>query len=177
MKELDVLGLQVEPSSNAPFVVLGEQDEPHRLLPLFIGPAEAAAIAIAVSENIPPRPMTHDLLAMVIDTLGATVVCAEISEIRDESFRGYLVVRTSEGDQYIDARPSDAIAVAVRVGAPVFASDEVLEQSGIVPAPPSELAIDAEVDQFRAFLDGIDPDDFGAGSGPSEPGDRFGQED
>lgn len=170
MKHVDLLGLQLEPTSQAPLVLLREQDEPHRVLPVFVGPAEATAIALALSDTAPPRPLTHDLMVTLLSSLEATVERVEITEVRDEAFVAELVMRASDGLQRIDARPSDAIALALRVDAPLLVSDEVLDESGVtIEIEPldeldeiDETVIEAEVDQFRAFLDDIDPDDFAA---------------
>jgi bifunctional DNase/RNase len=169
MKEVDVLGLQLEPTHNLPVVVLGEQDEPKRLLAMVIGPAEASAIALAIAGAEPSRPLTHDLLVSLIRTVGAEVRGAEIIEQRDGSFLAEVVVTDAAGsDQRVDARPSDAIAVALRVGAPVLVHERVLEDAGVLPpVPDDDTAIDAEVDQFRAFLDEIDPDAFGSEDVPT----------
>jgi hypothetical protein len=170
MKAVDVLGLNLETRSGAPLVVLREQDAPHRLLPIFIGGREAVAIALALSGETPPRPLTHDLLAALIDSLDAHVDHVEVTEVRDGTFLAELVVAGPHGGVNLDSRPSDAIALALRVDAPLFASDAVLAEAGaLVPARPDEGTIDEDVDQFRAFLDEVDPSEFKKHQGPGEP--------
>lgn len=172
MKEVDLLGLQLEPTTKAPIVLLGEREAPNRILPVFVGPPEAAAIALALSHIEPPRPLTHDLMATLVNALDATVLRVEITEVTDQAFLAQLVIRTAAGDRHIDARPSDALALALRVDAPILVSDDVLEQSGVLPEEPTEVAIDAEVDQFRAFLDAIDPDDFVDDATADDPSEK-----
>lgn len=169
MKAVDLLGVHVEARSGAPLVLLREHDEPHRLLPIFVGTPEAVAIGLGLSGDAPPRPATHDLLASLVDLLDAHVERVEVTQVRDGAFIAELSVTAATGDRRIDSRPSDAIALAVRVDAPVFVADEVLDEAGVVMAAAEdddEEEISAEVDRFRAFLDEIDPSAFG---GPGEP--------
>jgi bifunctional DNase/RNase len=176
MKPVDVLGLNLETGSGTPLVVLREQDAPHRLLPIFIGGREAVAIALALSGETPPRPLTHDLLAALIDSLDAHVDHIEVTEVRDGTFLAELVVAGPHGGVNLDSRPSDAIALALRVDAPMFASDAVLAEAGaLVPDLPDEGTIDEDVDRFRAFLDDVDPSEFEKRQGPGEPPDQGGR--
>src|SRR5690606_41012152 len=138
VKPVDVLGLNVEVGSGEPIVLLREVDEPHRVLPISIGGREALAIAMALSGEEPPRPLTHDLLAAIIDTLDVTVERVEVTAIRDGTLLAELVVRGPSGGALIDSRPSDAIALALRVDAPLFASEEVLDEAGAVLLVRSE---------------------------------------
>jgi bifunctional DNase/RNase len=171
MKEVDVVGLQLEPIQNVLIVVLGEQDEPKRLLPMVIGPSEAGAIAQAIAGSEPARPLTHDLLASVTRAVGAEVRSAEITQQSDGTFLAELVVTNAAGDdRRVDARPSDAIAVALRCRAPVLVNEGVLDDSGVLPpVPDDDTLIDDEVERFRAFLDEIDPEAFGSEEVPPAP--------
>lgn len=180
MKRVDIAGLAVDSASGVPLVVLREVDAPHRMLPIAIGGLEAAAIAFAVSGQAPPRPLTHDLMAMLVERLDGHVDAVEVTTIADGTFHASLAMHGPTGSQQLDTRPSDAIALALRFGAPLFVADAVLDTAGIVEqAAPSGVAdldadqIDAMVDEFRSFLDTIDADEFArdTGDGPDATDD------
>lgn len=156
MRELDVIGVRVEMSSNNPIVLLRERGG-DRYLPIWVGAAEASAIAFAQQGVIPPRPLTHDLLRDVISALGRTVQEVRITEIRDSVFHAELVF---DGGLVVGSRSSDAIALALRVGCRIVGADAVLEAGGV--AVPDED--EDEVERFREFLDQISPEDFEKGS-------------
>ena len=168
MKRVELAGLGLDASSGLPLVILREDDEPHRLLPIFVGGPEAAAIALAVSGEVPPRPLTHDLMASLVESLAGQVDSVEVTELRDGAFLASLAVHGPAGERRLDTRPSDAIALAVRLGAPLFVAEAVLDEAGTEPAVEvDEAAIDEAVDQFRSFLDEVDASQFAAG--PSDP--------
>jgi bifunctional DNase/RNase len=166
-----VAGLAMEATSGVPLVVLREDDAPHRLLPIFIGGPEAASIALAVTGQASPRPLTHDLMAALMQSLDGHLNSVEVTELRDGSYLAILSVYGPAGEQRLDTRPSDAIALAVRLGAPLFVADEVLDEAGTLPADEGgdaildDATIDQTVDEFRAFLDDIDPSQFAEGAG------------
>ena len=167
MISVELIGIQVDPLSGAAAVVLREHDAPNRLLPIIVGQADASSIAIAASGSRLPRPMTHDLLASVVDALDGHLDAVEVTELHEGSFLADLMLSGPAGQRRIDTRPSDAIALAVRLQAPLFVSEAVLDEAGALPEiepvadqPALDAAIDAEVDQFRAFLDELDPTDF-----------------
>jgi bifunctional DNase/RNase len=162
MKEMDLVNIGIESSTGAPLVVLRELDEPHRLLPVFVGGFEASSIAIALGESPPPRPLTHDLMVTLVERLDAAVDRVEIGGFDDETFLAEVVLLGPNGEQRVDARPSDAIAMAVRVDAAVFVSEDVLERAGAEPATKlvDPEVIDQEVEEFREFLSGVEPTDF-----------------
>lgn len=167
MRPVDLLGLHLESSSGAPVVLLREHDEPHRVIPIFIGAAEAAAIALAVSGEDAPRPLTHDLLAVVFDALGGTLESVEVTELREGTFHALLRVDGVEGPMALDSRPSDGIALALRLDAPILVAEAVLEEAGTVVAEPGDTkAIEGAVSEFRRFLDEVEPEDFAPGSDP-----------
>jgi len=112
-------------------VVILRVKEANRFLPIWIGPAEADSIAMKLQEYNAPRPMTHDLLSTVISTLGATVDRIIVSDLSNDTFYAKIVLQVNGGTMEIDSRPSDAIAIAVRSAAPIFASDEVVERAGV----------------------------------------------
>jgi bifunctional DNase/RNase len=168
MRHVDLMGIHVEALSGAPVLLLREETEPHRVLPIFVGAAEATAIALAATGQVPPRPLTHDLLATVLETLDAHVDAVEVTGIRDGAFLAELALSGPDGKHRIDSRPSDAIALAVRVGAPVLVSESVLDAVGTMittaehDGGADEQAIDAAVDEFRRLLDNIDPTQLAA---------------
>lgn len=161
MKPLEVMGVRVEMPTNQPIVLLRERDG-DRYLPIWIGAAEATAIAYVQQGVEPPRPLTHDLIVNVLRELGHEVSAVRIDSLVDNVFFATLVV---DGGTEISARPSDAIAIALRFGAPVFGSASVLEDAGV--HMPEEQEDDLEA--FKDFLDSVSPEDFAEGSSP-EPG-------
>ena len=155
MRRLEVVGVRVEMPSNQPIVLLREA-EGERYLPIWIGAPEASAIAMAQQGVTPARPMTHDLLRDVIAGLGARLVEVHITDLADGVFYALLVF---DSGAQISARPSDGIALALRTGAAVLGTEEVLDEAGL--AIPTED--EAEVEKFREFLDQVSPEDFEQG--------------
>lgn len=154
---MTVTGVRVELPSNTPIVLLREQDG-ERFLPIWVGPVEAMAISSAMEGIAPPRPMTHDLLASVLDAVGATVRRIVVTDLRDNVFFADLVVGLGGREVIVSSRPSDAIALAVRTGAPVFASPAVLEEAGIeIRDEESETEM---VERFRELLEDVTVEDF-----------------
>ncbi len=158
MRELDVVGVRVEMPSNAPMVLLREVGG-RRFLPIWIGANEASAIANAQEGVVPPRPLTHDLMVDTLSTLGHRLSEVRITELDGGTFYAILLVDGVE----VSARPSDAIALALRIGSDIYCADDVLDEAGIeMPETPED-----EVEKFREFLDNVDPDDFVTGEEPS----------
>lgn len=157
MRELDVMGVRVEMPSNIPMVLLREVAG-HRYLPIWIGANEASAIAGAQEGLVPPRPLTHDLMLDALEQLGHRLTEVHITSLQEGTFFASLIVDGVE----ISARPSDAIALALRCGAEILCSDDVLDEAGI-DVPEEE---DDEVEKFREFLDQVNPDDFVTGEEP-----------
>jgi hypothetical protein len=167
VKVLDVLGVRVEMPTNAPIVLLRERDG-DRYLPIWIGAAEATAIAYAQQGVVPPRPLTHDLLKSVIDELGHTLTRVRIVELRDGVFHAKLDVDggAAGGGAEIESRSSDAIALALRAGADIVAEDALLDEAGVAMATEEE----DEVERFKEFLDQVTAEDFGSeGAGDDAP--------
>ena len=146
------MGVRVEMPSNQPIVLLKELDGP-RYLPIWLGAVEATAIAFAKQVVLPPRPLTHDLFKDVLTQLGAKLNDVYLTELKDGVF--YAQLNFEEG-QAISARPSDAIALALRIGAPILASEGLLNEAGIEIPDQAE----DEVERFKEFLDQINPEDF-----------------
>ena len=128
------------------------------MLPIWIGSGEANAILTKLKGSDPPRPMTHDLLQSLVDLVGASVQRVAVTELRDNTYYAMITLRINGEDVEIDSRPSDAIALAVRADAPIFAAEDVIEESAVeAERPPSEQQV---VEDFRRFLDELSPDDF-----------------
>ena len=157
MKVLDVLGVRVEMPTNQPIVLLRERDG-DRYLPIWIGAAEATAIAYAQQGVVPPRPLTHDLLRNVIDELGHTLTRVRIVALKDGVFHAVLDLDggAQAGGTDIESRSSDAIALALRAGAEIVAEEELLDEAGIEMTQTE----DDEVEKFKACLDHVSADDF-----------------
>jgi uncharacterized protein len=176
MTPVDLIGLHAEATSGTPVVLLRERDDPHRVLPIAIGGPEAVAIALGMSGESPPRPLTHDLFAALIDTLDARIDHVEVTGVDHGTFHAEVAMRGPFGEVVLDSRPSDAIALALRAGAPLFASDAVLAEAGAevtveVEEVVDDEEIDEDVDRFRSFLEGVDPTEFGTPPGPEDPPD------
>lgn len=167
MVEVRLRAVRVDLQSNTPVLLLQEAEGEGRTLPIFIGTAEATAIAYALQGVAMPRPMTHDLLKDLLEALAAEVERVVITELRASTYYAELHLRHGNDRSIVSSRPSDAVAVAVRTGSPLFVSDELIDAEGILlaidtsdeedDASPEEL-----VGQFREFLDSIKPEDFGS---------------
>lgn len=165
---LDVLGVRVELPANTPLVLLREQAGERRLLPIVIGTNEAHAIHSAMQGEVPARPMTHDLMTTVLETTGVTVAYVLITEIRDHTYYAELHLRTAT-DLVVSCRPSDAVALAVRIGCPVFATEGLMDEASVAATAETEPEGEHEaeedpdriLDEFRDFLDDLRPEDFG----------------
>lgn len=149
---VDVVGVRVEMPSNQPIVLLKEIGGT-RYLPIWIGAVEATAIAFAQQNVLPPRPLTHDLLKDLLESLNVNLDSVHLTEIRDGIFYSTLNL---QGGIQVSARPSDAIAIALRTGSPILASEALLDDAGIeIPEQTED-----EVERFKEFLDQINPEDF-----------------
>jgi len=155
MIEMEITGVRVELPTNQPIVLLKERGG-ERYLPIWIGAAEAAAIALSLQGVVTPRPMTHDLMQSILEDLQVSVQRIVVTELRDSTFFASIQLQRN-GDSYeITSRPSDAIALAVRMATPIFAEEGVLEEASIL-IPGDE---DEEVEKFREFLNNVSPEDF-----------------
>ncbi len=160
MAQVEVIGIRVEFPSNQPVLILRELNSP-RFLPLWIGVPEADAISMSLDGVEIPRPLTHDLLLDVIENLDDRLESVEITELVEGVF--YAVLNFVSHDS-ISARPSDAVALALRADVPIYVSDEVLAEAGQLISEDAELSADEgaadELEQFREFLEQIKPEDF-----------------
>jgi len=152
VNELTVVGVRVELPSNQPIVLLKETSG-DRYLPIWIGAVEATAIAFAQQGVVPARPLTHDLLKDVLEATGATLTAVTITDLRDGVY--YADLQFASGIT-VSARPSDAIALAMRNGTTIYAEESVLAEAGV--AIPDEQ--ESEVEEFKRFLDEVSPEDF-----------------
>jgi bifunctional DNase/RNase len=157
-------------------VVILKEKAADRYLPIWIGPAEADAIAVRLQEVSVARPLTHDLLRSVIDTLGAQVNCIIVNDLSNDTFYARIILDVNGRSMEIDSRPSDAIALAVRVQVPIYAEEAVLDKAGVLLDKEAEAAAAAEsaseplskadaeelerLSPFRDFIESLDMDDF-----------------
>jgi hypothetical protein len=160
MLRLDIVGVRVELPSKQPIVLLREVGG-ERYLPIWIGAVEATAIAFAQEGVVTARPMTHDLLRDVLQALGNDLERVTINDLQDGVF--FATLHFSSGVE-VSARPSDAIALAMRMDVPVFGAESVLDEAGITVPDEEGADEEGEVEKFREFLDNISPEDFNTGS-------------
>ena len=158
---MTLIGVRVELPGNQPIVLLKERDG-ERYLPIWIGTAEATAIAFALQGVVTARPMTHDLMKNMLEEIGVGVDRIEITELREGTFFANIQMALNGSRFEISSRPSDAIALAVRVGVPIFADEEVLTEASIVIREDEEQ--EEDIQRFRQFLENVRPEDFGEGS-------------
>lgn len=161
---MELVGVRVEMPNSSPIALLREMGGDRRVLPIFIGAPEATAIAFALEEVVTPRPMTHDLFRSVLDDLGVSVERVTVTELRDGVFHAELQLNARDGVHTISSRPSDALALAARTGSPIYASDQLLAEAGYVE-PDEDEGEEAEaevVEQFKEFIDSVNPEDFGS---------------
>ena len=157
MIEMSLAGVRIELPTQSPIVLLREQGG-DRYLPIWIGNTEAQAIAIALQGVVTPRPMTHDLLKNILDEIAVQVDSISIVELREGTFYATITLRRNGSSYEISSRPSDAIALAVRLGCKIYANEDVLAEAGILI--PNEGEEEEEVEKFREFLENVNPEDF-----------------
>jgi bifunctional DNase/RNase len=180
MVEMSIDSIRVSVVNSQRVVILKEANA-ERYLPIWIGPAEADAIAIKLQDVTVPRPLTHDLLCSVVGTLGAKVNFIVVNDLQNDTFYARINLSVNGKDVEIDSRPSDAIALAVRAGVPIYAEEEVLEKAGIIfdqetgkPIPSAQLTKSGEekevteeelrkLSAFAEFVDSLDLRDLGRG--------------
>jgi Uncharacterized conserved protein len=164
LNEMVVESVRVHMMSSQHVVIL--RDTGHdRYLPIWIGPWEANAIAMRLQGVLPERPMTHDLFSQALAECGVTVKRIVVSDLADDTFRARMLLQIDGREVDLDARPSDAIALAVRAGVPIFATDSVLDRAGVIP----ESAEEEKLSVFREFVNSLNvdlPDEPGEGRKP-----------
>jgi bifunctional DNase/RNase len=154
--EMTIRGLMVDPATSMPIVVLRDADN-NRVLPIWVGPVEANAIAMQIENIATPRPMTHDLLGQLVTALGASVERVIITDLRENTFYAYLELQRGQETLFVDSRPSDALALSIRTRARIFVDTKVLERAKTV-----DLSADqADQERLQRWLESLDPDDLG----------------
>jgi bifunctional DNase/RNase len=166
MQEMDIYGVSFDMVGKQPIVLLKTR-EGNKFLPIWIGHPEAAAILMKLQGATTPRPMTHDLFTEMLTQLDARVVRIAVTELRDNTFYASITIAVDGTEIEVDSRPSDAIALAVRADAPIFAAPEVIEESAI-EFEQAEASDEELLEQFKEFLDEVKPDDFQETNGEEE---------
>jgi uncharacterized protein len=143
--QVDILGLSTSPSSGGAFALILKESNGNRRLPIIIGAFEAQSIAIELENIKPPRPLTHDLIKTIVETMSSSVNEVLINELKEGTFYAKIILDTLTGGVEVDARPSDAIAIAVRFGSPIFVDEEVMREAGFEPEPEEEQKPEKEI--------------------------------
>lgn len=155
--EVELVEADVDREVGVPRLVLREVGGDHRVLTIFIGGVEMHAIQLAIEGQVPQRPMTHDLFRDVLDELGTVVERIVVTELRESTFFAELHLTIGGQAKIVSSRPSDAVALAVRIGCRIYVAEEVLDEAA---ALPPEAMADEVVEQFREFIDRVNPEDF-----------------
>lgn len=162
MKEMILYGISFDVIGKQPIILLKTTDA-NKFLPIWIGHQEAAAILMKLQGTELSRPMTHDLMSSIIQRLDARVMKVTVTELRENTFYALLTLRLAEGEIDVDSRPSDALALAVRTNAPIFAAEQLIEDNAIEfdhDIEDSGEVVEEVVERFRDFLDNVTPEDF-----------------
>lgn len=164
MIAVELIGVRLEMPGRVHVVFLREREGDRRVLPIYIGEPEAASIQLGASGRVPPRPLTHDLLVDVLGSLGADLERVVISDVNEGTFFAEIKLASRQGPLTVSARPSDAIAIAVRAGCGIYVEDAVMDVAGRIAQfeddEPQDGEVDELVDEFRDFIDSIKPEDF-----------------
>lgn len=161
MKSLSVRGVRIDRMAGTPVVMLREDEAPRRQFEIYIGAPEAAAIKTALDGETTPRPLTHELLVNVLEQLSFSLKQVVLTHVSAGTYYAELVLVADEGDETrVSARPSDAIALALRASCPIFAAENLLEMVGEVVEEDESAPNDEIIDEFRDFIENISPEDF-----------------
>ena len=161
MKALSVRGVRLDRLTNTPVVTLREDDAPRRQFEIFIGAPEAASIKIALDDEITPRPLTHDLFVLVLERLNVSVTRVVLTHVSSGTYFAELVLMPDGEEVIVSSRPSDAIAIALRASCPIYASDELIDMVGEIVEEEEEAQEQSGIiDEFKNFLENINPEDF-----------------
>ena len=155
--EMKVRGLALDPVSNMPIIILRDEEE-KRSLPIWVGIFEANAIALELEKISTPRPMTHDLIKNILESVEAKVEKIVVNDLRDNTFFALIHLRVGEEEVTVDSRPSDAIALALRVGAPILVDEDVVRRAKNVEVAPKESD---DQEKLKEWLENLKPEDFG----------------
>lgn len=167
LRSVSVRSVRLDRLSGTPVMTLREEESPRRQFDIFIGGPEAASIKSALDGETTPRPLTHDLYVLTLERLGMEIVRVVLTHVADGTYYADVVVAPSDGadgaagEVVISARPSDAVALALRAAAPVYASEDLLESVGEVLEEDQALPEAQIIDEFRDFIENISPEDFG----------------
>lgn len=154
--EMAIKGLMVDPLTNLPIIILRDESN-ERVLPIWVGPVEANAIALQVENVSTPRPMTHDLLRHVVTQLGGTLTRVIIHDLQESTFYAYLEIMKDDERILVDARPSDALALSLRTRVPIFVNVSVFEHARGADVAPQQV----DEERLQRWLESLDPDDLG----------------
>ncbi len=158
--EVRVRGVTVDPQAGSPVVLL-EELQGDRVLPIWVGVFEARAIAMEMDKIAPPRPMTHDLIKNILETIEARLLKIVVTDLRENTFFAELHLQMGEGEYTVDSRPSDAIALALRVAAPIFVNEEVVQKAKSLEVTKDAEPVKADdPEKLREWLENIKPEDF-----------------
>ncbi|HOP86163.1 MAG TPA: bifunctional nuclease family protein [Syntrophorhabdaceae bacterium] len=160
LKEMKVAGITVDPFTNTPIVLLKDLEDKD-VLPIWIGLLEASSIATALENIKTPRPMTHDLIKNIFEHLDVKVVKIEVNDLRDNTYYALIHLDVNNKRLTIDSRPSDAIAIAIRVGAPIFVEESVIKKSSKVDLEGKGDKVVTDSNEWEDILENLSTDDFG----------------
>lgn len=162
MVQVRVAGIALDEAGQHVLLLKPVEDLPGagRMLPIWIGSLEATSILIAIEGAETPRPLAHDLIRSILDAADSRLERVEVTRIDDGTFYAELTLMTPAGERIVDARPSDAVAMAARTAAPLWVADEVMEEAGVPDLIADEAEAEQSVDEFKKFLNEVDPDDF-----------------
>lgn len=161
MKSLSVRGVRIDRLSNTPVVTLREEDQPRRQFEIFIGGPEAAAIKTALDGEVTPRPLTHDLFVLALERIHVVVVRVVLTHVSSGTYHADIVLRHEVDDEVtVSARPSDAIAIALRASCPIYAQDDLLDMVGEAVEEEEGVSETEILDEFKEFIENISPEDF-----------------
>lgn len=157
---MELVGVRVEVPANTPMLLLREQQGRQRLVPIYIGSPEATSIHYALEGLVPPRPLTHDLFMDTLEQLGISLERVVVTEMRDHTFYAELHLNSEGQVKVVSSRPSDAIALAVRCDAPLYAEEALVDEVGQDPPPEPEEEAAEILDEFKDFIENVNPEDF-----------------
>ena len=160
LKEMKIAGITVDPFTNTPIVLLKDLEEKD-ILPIWIGLLEASSIATALENIQTPRPMTHDLLKNILDQLGIKVIKIEVNDLKDNTYYALIHLDVNNKRLTIDARPSDALAIALRTGASIFVEESVIQRSAKVDLSQKGDKVVTDTTEWEEILENLSQDDFG----------------
>ena len=162
MVQVRVAGIALDEAGQHVLLLKPVEDLPGagRMLPIWIGSLEATSILIAIEGAETPRPLAHDLIRSILDAADSRLERVEVTRIDDGTFYAELTLMTPAGERIVDARPSDAVAMAARTTAPLWVADEVMEEAGVPDLIADEAEAEQSLDEFKKFLNEVDPDDF-----------------